>query len=271
MWVAESRSVRSNKASIYYEAYGSGPCVVFIPGGYETHLAFFKNVPAFVNAGYKVVTTNLRGHFQSPAAPGDLGFVHHAGDIEAVLDAEGVDRAALVGWSMGGFGATRLAATRPSRVAGLILMGSTAGVYSERNYAANKAAVDTALGWVGAGGPWPFHMGHADPEDAFLRRQLQMLHSDDGFLPGPVALLPMMMDRAAWLEPADLEEFAAPTLFVGGDADDFLPAGFQRHTVTLLPGAELSTFQDAGHQPHWEQPARFNAEVIGWLRSKGWG
>lgn len=265
MWVAESRIAQSTNADIYYEVYGQGPCILMIPGGFETHLGYYRNVPAFVQAGYKVITTNLRGHFQSPCKTGHLSFLNHACDIAAVLDQENIDKAALFGWSMGGFGAVRFALCNPERVAALVLMGSTAGVWSEQNYANNGIAIEKAMAAISQGGPWPFDMTQADAEDAFLRRQLQMLHSDDGFLPGPVALLPMMMDRNIWLSQDELKAFVTPTLFVGGDTDNFLPAGFQRHTATLLPDAELSDFQDAGHNPHWEKSAIFNQAVQAWL------
>lgn len=270
MWVAESRLVQSDKAKIYYEVYGTGPCILMIPGGFETHLGYYRNVPAFVQAGYKVITTNLRGHFQSPCKTGDLSFLNHASDIEAVLDQENVDSAAIIGWSMGGFGAVRFALANPERVAALALMGSTAGVWSEQNYANNGVAIGKAMAGIAQGGPWPFDMTQSTAEDAFLRRQLQMLHSDDGFLPGPVALLPMMMDKNIWLTPDDLTHYATPTLFVGGDTDNFLPAGFQRHTVTLIPRAELSDFQEAGHNPHWEKSGIFNSTVLKWLADKSW-
>ena len=270
MWVAESRIAQSTKASIYYEVYGNGPCVIMIPGGFETHVCFYKNVSDFVQSGYTVITTNLRGHFQSPCKQGDLSFRYHADDIQAVLDQEGIERAALLGWSMGGFGATRLATFNSERVAALVLMGSTAGVWSDQNYANNGVAIDTVMSAVSQGGPWPFDMNQENATDKFLRRQLQMLHSDDGFLPAPVVLLPMMMDKAIWLTPDQLTSFNTPTLLVGGDTDSFLPAGFQRHLAEILPGAELSVFQNAGHSPHWEEPAEFNRTTIAWLKSKGW-
>jgi 3-oxoadipate enol-lactonase len=270
MWVAESRIAQSNKAEIYYEVYGEGPCVIMVPGGFETHIAFYGNVPAFVQAGYKVITTNLRGHFQSPCKTGDLSFLHHPSDIEAVMDQEDIERAALIGWSMGGFGSVRFALTNPARAAAVVLMGSTAGVWSEENYANNGVAIDKVMADVAKGGPWHFDMKQPDAERAFLRRQLQMLHSDDGFLPAPLVLLPMMMDKDIWLKPNEIASYTTPTLFVGGDTDSFLPAGFQRHTATLVPGAELSDFQNGGHSPHWEDPERFNETTITWLKSSGW-
>jgi pimeloyl-ACP methyl ester carboxylesterase len=268
MYVPESGLAPSLRASIYYEAYGEGPCVLFVPGGYETHLAFWKNVPAFAQAGYRVITTNLRGHFQSPCAAPDLDFRHHARDIEAVLDREGVAQAALVGWSMGGFGALRLSVEQPQRVAALVLMGSTAGVYSPLNFETNRRAVDKVRGWTGIDAQ---RFDASTGADAFLRRQLQMLHSADGSLPGPVAMLDAMMDRAAWLEPDALAGYRTPTLIVGGDRDTLLGGGFQRHVAQLIPGAELSALQDTGHNPHWEVPDRFNTTTITWLRARGWG
>jgi pimeloyl-ACP methyl ester carboxylesterase len=268
MWVPESGLAPSTRASIYYEAYGQGPCVLFVPGGYETHLAFWKNVPAFLGAGYRVITSNLRGHFQSPCADEHLGFDLHEDDIAAVLDHAGVQRAALVGWSMGGFGATRFALHRPERTAGLVLMGSTAGVYSDANYACNAQAVQQVRQWTGRESQ---RLAPGADADAYLRRALQMLHSADGSLPGPVAMLDRMMDRHIWLGPERMASFSVPTLVVGGDRDTLLGPGFQRHAASLIPGAELSPLQDTGHNPQWEAPEAFNRSTITWLRQQGWG
>jgi pimeloyl-ACP methyl ester carboxylesterase len=268
MRVPESGTARNGNATIYFEAYGVGPCVVFVPGGYETHLAFYKNVSAFLQAGYRVVTTNLRGHFQSPCDPAHLGFEHHPGDIAAVLDVVGERRAALIGWSMGGFGAMRLAVSEPERVSALVLMGSTAGVYSPANYEINVKAVEKVRAFTGVDAQ---RFDIRNDEDAFLRRQLQMLGSTDGSLPGPTRLLDLMLDREIWLSPEALIGYKTPTLIVGGDHDTLLGGGFQRHVATLIPGAVLSPLQATGHNPHWEKPEQFNSTTLAWLAASGWG
>ena len=68
MRVAESRTIPVGEAEIYYEAYGpeDGPAMLLVPGGDETHIHYYQNVPALVQAGYRVIVMNLRGHWLSP-------------------------------------------------------------------------------------------------------------------------------------------------------------------------------------------------------------
>ena len=78
---------------------------------------------------YRIITWDYRGLFDSgsPAAHRKLSIPHHAEDALHILDAEGVERAALVGWSMGVQVALELAACEPHRIAGLVLMNGTYG------------------------------------------------------------------------------------------------------------------------------------------------
>ena len=272
MWCAESRLVETENASIYYETYGEGLAILFVPGIAETALHYYANIPYFVRAGYKVMAMNLRGHFLSPAADAVCHPRFFPGDIEAICKAEKVSRIALICESAGGWGGLRLAVEKPDLVHALVLMGSAAGVYSEENYGACVAAADQLREGVASGEKRPVDMFADGAERAFLARQIALLSSNDGgLLPCPAVYLDTMIDKSAWLTAKDMEGYAVPTLIMGGDEDDFMGQGFQRHTATLIPGAELSSFLDAGHEPYWEDPARFNTVAHRWLAEQNWG
>ncbi|GAA1944731.1 alpha/beta hydrolase [Agromyces allii] len=70
----------------------------------------------------RIIAPDLRGRGRSNALPGPYGLVQHADDLAAVLDAQGVERAFVVGHSMGAFVAVRFAERHPDRVAGLALV-----------------------------------------------------------------------------------------------------------------------------------------------------
>lgn len=260
---ANSRYVERDRARIYYEVYGSGPAVIIAPGGEENPLLYFQNIPAITQAGFSVLIFSLRGHFQSECPPALCHPKHYVGDIEAILDAENIDRAALIGESLGGFGTMRFAALRPERAAGQVLMGSCAAVWSEENYNATKSAVDKFLDMVGSGEPRGPGIGPME----LLDRNITMLGSDDGLTTAPLTILTGMLDKSIWLQPEELANFDVPTLILGGDEDDFLGRGFQRHVVELIPGARLGKLMDSGHRPYWTHPERFNEEAIAFLRS----
>lgn len=113
-----------------------GPPVLAIHGITANHLAW--GLVASLVAG-PVVAPDLRGRGDSGTLPGPYGMAAHADDCVAVLDALGVDRATVVGHSMGGFVAAVLAHRHPDRVARLVLVDGGAPLPA-------VADVDTALG-----------------------------------------------------------------------------------------------------------------------------
>lgn len=269
--MTEARTVRSTGATIYYEVYGEGPPVLIAPGAEESPMHFWQNIPALVLAGYQVIPFSLRGHYNAPCSPGFAHPRYFIDDALAILEAEGIPRAAFICESMGGFAGMPLAAKHPERVSALILMGSTAAVYSEQNYQVNVQACDQIFASLRKAHPrtaW----GLAAPggELDFLDYQVTMLSSPDGIVTIPTLLLHGMLDLDIWLTPDDLRGYAVPTLIVGGDQDTFLGEGFQRHLVTLIPGAELSDLQETGHRPFWTHPERFNQVAIEFLKKSGW-
>jgi 3-oxoadipate enol-lactonase len=261
----ESRRVSRGGAEIYYEVYGDGPTLLLVPGALDNILHWSFNIPHFVRAGYRVIAINLRGHFLSPCADEDAHFKFHADDFAAVLANEGAAAAAILASSFGGFGALRLALQRPDLIKALVLSGSTAGVHSARLFAGNRAAVDAFAGEISARRPPYANLTHQVRPHAFLYRQLSQLGSDATGYSCSLAALLSMNDEASWLPPGALTGFRTPILIVGGDAETLLPARFQRELVTLIPGACLSDWMDAGHVPFWEDPDKYNTLVMQFL------
>lgn len=98
---------------------GSGPAVLAVHGITATHVGWVAvagRLPAVT-----VLAPDLRGRGRSADLPGPYGLAAHVADLVAVLDHLGVERAVVMGHSMGGFVATLLAATHPDRVSGLVL------------------------------------------------------------------------------------------------------------------------------------------------------
>ncbi|MEM9879747.1 MAG: alpha/beta hydrolase [Pseudomonadota bacterium] len=272
MWSEQSRTVATEHATVYYETYGDGPALLLVPGIAEVTLHYYANIPYFVRAGYKVMVMNLRGHFLSPATDEFCHPRYFPGDITAICENEGVERLALICESAGGWGGMRVAVENPDLVSALILMGSAAGIFSDENYAACLNAAKPVKDAIAAGAKRPLDLFAKNAERAFLQRQIGLLSSDDGgVIPCPAVYLDSMMDRSAWLTADDMAGYSVPTLIMGGDADDFMGRGFQRHTATLIPGAQLSSYLDAGHEPYWDNPERFNTVAHAWLKEQNWG
>ncbi|MGA2320413.1 MAG: alpha/beta hydrolase [Solirubrobacteraceae bacterium] len=117
-------SVSSDGVRLSGESAGEGPPVVLLHGLTATRRYVVMGSRLLERSGHRVVAFDARGHGASaaPADPGAYGYEHLAGDLEAVLDAAGIERAVLAGASMGAHTAVRLALAHPERVAALGLI-----------------------------------------------------------------------------------------------------------------------------------------------------
>jgi 3-oxoadipate enol-lactonase/3-oxoadipate enol-lactonase/4-carboxymuconolactone decarboxylase len=203
------------------------------------------------------------GHRPDPA----LGFDNYLRQLDLVLDAAGLQRAALCGISFGGFVALRYAASRPTRVSALVLASAPAPGWKPNA----RQARWIARPWLSA--PvfvlttptrvWP-EVSASFPRWsarlAFLVRQ--------GIRAGLSPMIPSLM--ATRVHQAQAIDFApdcgnirVPTMIVTGEEglDRVVPVSSTRMFRTLIPGAVLDTLDRTGHLGCLTQPSRF-AETV---------
>jgi lipase len=126
---------------------GTGPTVVALHGITATHMAWLEVANRLPDV--TLLAPDLRGRGRSAHLPGPYGFDAHAADIIALLDAVGCERVVVVGHSMGGFAAVRLAAIHPDRVSRLVLVDG--GLPTGRpEDPMPDGGIDAALGPAGA-------------------------------------------------------------------------------------------------------------------------
>jgi 3-oxoadipate enol-lactonase len=115
-----------NDAEIYYETRGHGPPLLLLEGlGYG--LWMWRGQSPALEDRFRLILVDNRGVGRSTPLPGPYSVPEFARDALAVLDAEGVERTAVLGPSMGGFIAQSLAAIAPARVSALVLACTSAG------------------------------------------------------------------------------------------------------------------------------------------------
>ena len=252
--------IRANGVVLHHQALGppDGPALVFINSLGSDFRIWQEVAPAFLES-CRVVLYDKRGHGLSDAPPAPYTMDDHTGDLLALLDHLGIRSAALVGLSVGGMIAQRMAVRTPQRVLALTLCCTAARIGTAETWAERIAAVER-------GGVEPIveavlqrwftpSFRETRPDECAGWRNMLVRTPAHGYA-GTCAAI-----RDADLT-ADAARIAAPTLCVAGDQDGSTPADLVRATAGLIPGARFELIRSAGHIPCVEQPAVL-ARLIG--------
>jgi 3-oxoadipate enol-lactonase len=262
----KTATVASAGETIYYEVTGAADAsaVVLTHGAGGSHAAWYQQVPALADAGYRVVTWDSRGFGKSTFTTGVMGTDAAVTDLVAVLDAIGIDRAHLVGQSMGGWWVTAFALAQPRRVRSLTLSNTVGGLWTDALFEHFAHLVSTPA----AAGPDDSRLGvHSalgrsfatrDPARAFLYQQLNTFH-DPPMAAVMGALTGSRIDHAA------LDALGIPMLVITGTDDALFPASLVIDSASRLAHATIVEIADAGHSPYFERPAEYNAALLGFL------
>jgi pimeloyl-ACP methyl ester carboxylesterase len=207
----------------------------------------------------RVISLSQRGHGGSDRPAMGYRPADFAADVVAFMDVMQIERAVLVGHSMGSINALRCAIDHPSRVAGLLLAGTTPwfGRYPDlREFHRQQIAplVD----------PVPEEFARAFQQSTLARPIGAAVL--DGFVAESLRV-PAHVWRAAFdglitddFSPR-LREIDVPIRIVWGRHDSFCSTADQQAMLRLLRTAQLVEYADAGHAVHWEEPQRFARDL----------
>lgn len=249
-------SARSGDAEIYYETLGSGPAVVFAHGAGGNRLSWWQQVPVFAER-HSVVAFDHRGFGRSPCSADAFRPRRFPADLLAILDAEGLERVALVCQSMGGWTGLRTALEHPERVACLVLASTPGGLLTPAVRAA-AARIGTRVDSDGI-------RGNAALAPEFPARRPDLAHLYDQIAALNTSLEPRLLGRLfepeACIAPEQVAGYRVPTLVLSGDGDQLFPPDGLREVAEELPGAVLRTFPGIGHSIYFEDAQSFNSVV----------
>lgn len=230
--------------------------VVLLLGSLGSTLEMWDpQVPALV-AGHRVVRADTRGHGRSPVPPGPYVLDDLVDDALLLLDRLEVDRASVVGLSLGGMTAMRLAARAPGRVDRLALLCTSALLGPAQGWTDRAAAV--RAGGTGAVadavvGRW--FTGAADPGLVARMRAMVAATPAEGYAACCEAIGAMDLR-------ADLPRITAPTLVVAGADDAATPPAHLRVIADAVPGTRSLVLPQAAHLASAEQAAAVNAALL---------
>jgi pimeloyl-ACP methyl ester carboxylesterase len=258
----ESGFAEVNGGRLYYEAMGKGPAVVLVHGGLvDSRLWDAQMKP--LSKHYRVVRYDIRGYGRSAAPAGEY-YPHE--DLRALLDHLKIDKATLVGLSLGGIIAADFALEHPARVERLVLVGS--GLRGDKQPRDERAAKAYLVGE---------REGAEKYFEAF--KQSEMLAGLRDKPKARASMRTMMVENFKALaqlrkglpqapEPPTAERLAqikAPTLVVIGSLDGKNLQNIADTLATKIPGARKVVIPGASHHPPVETPKEFNRVLLDYL------
>jgi pimeloyl-ACP methyl ester carboxylesterase len=255
-----------NGIELYYETHGGGEPLLLI-AGFACDLSMWSDVVGALAGHHRVIVFDNRGVGRSSAPDSPYTIRGMAGDAAALLDAIGVGRVHVAGYSMGGQIAQELALARPGQVQSLMLLSCCVRC-DERN----KAVMET---WGELPGvveprlmarlllPWLY-------SNAFFTRpgaveQLLTLLLDNPYPPTPQGIYRQSRALGDFDTTSRLRQIRCPTLVLVGKEDVLLPVAFSQELAQAIAGAELVVMEKAGHGLVVESPAGVAQAMLGFL------
>jgi pimeloyl-ACP methyl ester carboxylesterase len=284
--VRQKRATAHDGTGIYYEVVGEGERTIVLANGLGGRRYAWEDLIGALWRDYRLISWDYRGLFSSdvPEQRRRLAVVHHADDIECILRAEGVQRAAFIGWSMGVQVSLEFAGQHRDEVAGLVLLNGTYGHALSTGFQPwfgipfLPKRIHGFLEWLQG------HPDFADSLASFARiaelptavlfsvtagpmvlRHRRLLHQyfDDVLGPSFRNYLRLFQELDAHSAYHLLPEITAPALIVSGALDTLTPARQSREMARRMPNAEYVALRRASHFALMERPI----EVVPRIRS----
>ncbi len=263
--------VETNGISMNYKITGKGDCLVLIHGAGDNLNAWYNQVPAF-SKSYRVLTYDVRGHGQTELTKGDYTLDIWADDLYALLGTLGIDKAYVLGHSLGGMIAATLALKHPKMVKTLILSNSGgASVMSEeakqqmterRQVQKEAFEKEGMLGIFKVRTTTTFSPGFAEKNPDVMEKYKAILlqNKPEGYR--------KVMESMNRRSPIDFSKITCPTLIIAGEHDAFSSPEAGKALQSLIPKSELKIFPTA-HATAMEQPEKYNKTILAFLAKVG--
>lgn len=241
---ARTGHVSNDGASIWYADCGTGPAMILLHGGLGNSGNFGHQVGPLVEAGYRAILIDSRGHGRSTRDDRPYSYDLMGTDVLAVMDALSIGKAAIVGWSDGACTGLILGHHHPHRIAGVFF------------FACN---VDPA-------GTLPFEM------TPLIGRCFSRHKQDYAALSATpekfdefVEAVGLMQRTQPDYSAKDLGEITVPITFVHAEGDEFIRREHAEYLARSVPGAEFVLLPGVTHFAPVQRPDLFNGAVLAFL------
>jgi non-heme chloroperoxidase len=238
---------------LHYAEQGdpTGEAIVFLHGYSDSWFSFSRVLP-LLSPSYHAFALTQRGHGDSDKPECCYTPEDFAADVDAFMEAVGIEKATLVGASTGALFAQRAALSYPRRVDRLVLIGAQTP--------ANEAVTGLVEEMRALEDPVPPGFVREFQESTIYQpvpqEFLDTVVSESLKLPARVwrdymegAVLSIDHDYVL-----ELRKIEAPTLMLWGEQDPLFPREEQERLAAAIPGASLKVYPETGHAVHWDRP-----------------
>lgn len=268
---------KQDPIKLYYEDYGEGKPVVLIHGWPSSSRSWEYQVPALVEAGYRVITYDRRGFGNSSQPWNGYEYDTLAADLHQLLEYLDLNDVTLVGFSMGGGEVARYIATYGTNRVKKAVFAGAVPPYLYKSADNPEGPMDDAT-------IEEFENGVKNDRIAFLEgftKTFLTTEKQTDLVSEPFRLY--FRDIAAWASPKgtldcisafgktdfrqDLAKFNIPTLVVHGDSDAIVPfEASGKRTHEAIPGSKLALIKGAPHGLNVTHANEFNEELLAFLK-----
>jgi pimeloyl-ACP methyl ester carboxylesterase len=256
---SQDRFVKLDTMRVHYQNYGEGKEAVVFIHGWSCNLNFWKaNIPAFVNQS-RVIAIDLPGHGDSDKPQIAYSMDLFARAIDAVLQDAKVERATLVGHSMGTPVIRQFYRKYPNKTRALVIVDGSLRPFA--NTEQMKQFVDPLRG--------PNYKEQAERIIGFIAQNVKdkktveeirvsMMSTPQHVM---VGAFDAIMDDAIWKQ----DKINAPTLAVMAKAPQW-DAEYEKLVRDLVPGIDYQMWEDVSHFLMMDEPQKFNDTVLAFLK-----
>lgn len=253
-----------------HREFGEGPPLVVLHGLFGS-ARNWSSMARHLGESWRVYALDLRNHGESPWAEA-VDYQTMAADVLAFLDEKGIERAAVLGHSMGGKTAMTLALTQAERVGPLVVVDIAPVQYTHSMLPYVEAMTALELADLGRRAEADARLEPHVPERGIRAFLLQNLVQRDGVFAWQLnlAALGAGMETISGFPREVMERnYAGSTLFLGGAQSDYIRPEHHGEIYRLFPQAEFEDIPGAGHWVHAEAPESFLAHVRDFLARGG--
>ena len=258
--------ITRNGVKVFYESFGKGATtLVFLHPWTTNHYIWAYQVNAFAR-DHRCLVVDHRGHGQSDKPDSGYGIDQMAADVVAILDDAKVDRAVLVGNSIGGMIAMQTAIEQPARVQGLLILSSGTNMGAGTPPEVAEAMQKDWRGVFAALLESAVSAKSRAEKPEILAFMDGCFRNETNFTEGVFwASLGDPNGVFGWNASDTLKNIKAPTLIIAGEEDGATPVAANQFLAERIPGAKIKVYKDVGHFCQLEKPADFNADLTGFL------